>query len=177
MHQIYHRYEKWEDFRFGMWRDLGKGERAVLVERCLNFIRETDLFRAAMNRVIKEWPICSEHNLSNVKSNRRSWIGQAACSIELNCPEDITREAWGLLDPKLQIKANKSADKIIRKWELLNETKNYQLHFYMGTERLSRRDTRRGRPKVRSSRISSLISSNMQGNLEERFSFDEPWIQ
>jgi hypothetical protein len=71
----------------------------------------------AMNRVINEWVISCEQNLSNITINRKSWLGWAACSIQSKIPEIITRKAWFLLSLEQQEMANKIADDIIKKWE------------------------------------------------------------
>lgn len=145
MQRVWHRYEKWEDYKYGMWRSTETSEKESLIARVLELMNNTEKFKAAMKRVIFEWPISSEHNLSNQNANRQAWIGQAACSIELFSPEDVTRHCWGLLDTKTQDKANKVADQVIGEWETRYEGKDYQIHFYMGVEGLSRWVARRGR--------------------------------
>jgi len=168
MVRVWHRYEKWEDYKFGMWRDLSKDDSESLVKKASEFMSNTYLFKAAMRRVVYEWPISSEHNLSNINANRRSWIGQSACAIEIHCPEDITREAWGLIGKKLQNKANKAADSVISEWESIYENKNYQLHIYMGTQRLSGWNPRRSGRKTRGIGNSPFVSPYLQGHFEER---------
>jgi hypothetical protein len=68
-------------------------------------------------KAIELWPIACEHNLTDDTQNRRAWIGHAACQMAINCPEYITRSAWGYLTREQQGKANAMADKAIARWE------------------------------------------------------------
>ena len=69
-----------------------------------------------MLRVVNEWPLSCEHNLT-ADCNRQAWIGQAACCLALGVPEDITREAWHMLTQSQQDEANRKADEAILVWE------------------------------------------------------------
>jgi len=116
MKQIYHIYERWEDFINGMWRkETAKYEEAEL-PNIINFTGDCVLYGNAMLRVIKEWPISCEHNLTNVSINRRAWVGHAACCIEKGYPEIYCRSAWGLLTEQQRVDANKKADYAIEKY-------------------------------------------------------------
>lgn len=44
-------------------------------------------------------------------------MGQAASSIEINCPEYITRMAWNKLTDRQRLLANIQAEKNIYTWE------------------------------------------------------------
>jgi len=71
----------------------------------------------AMRKVIEHWPIASRVNLSDIRSNRRSWLGQAACCIESGIPEHITRMAWNALTNDQKDNANNVAKEVILLWE------------------------------------------------------------
>lgn len=107
-------YKNWEDWQNGMYRDVSKEEYLKFVEASISVLRDP---KNAMAKVVEEWPMSSRQNLSDFKSNRRSWLGQAACCLQANSPEQCTREAWGKLTNKERINANKIAEKTIRKWE------------------------------------------------------------
>jgi hypothetical protein len=117
MKRIYHPYHKWEEYINGMWRNVGTEEKAILLKRGIDFTGDAELYGSFMLRVIKEWPISCEHNLSNQGINRQAWIGHSATCIAINCPEDITRLAWHFLTQKQQDDANAKADETILLWE------------------------------------------------------------
>lgn len=118
MKQIYHQYNKWEDYKNGMWRKLSKEEDAELLPKIIEFTGDHKLYGAAMIDVINNWKYACEHNLSDLNINRRAWIGHAACCYRHKWPEYLVREAWNKLTIKQQSLANKAADEAIKQWEL-----------------------------------------------------------
>lgn len=93
--------------------------RAERVQRAAEILGDPVLCERAMRKVVAEWPIASEFNLSNAEINRRAWMGQAACSCYGGVHEDETREAWGLLSDFQRVRANRIATVVIKEW--LNE--------------------------------------------------------
>jgi len=89
-----------------------------LLKQAIEFTGNPPLYGSFMMRVIKEWPISCEHNLTCKGMNRQAWIGHAAACIAIGCPEHITREAWAYLTQEQQDLANAEADKAIAQWEL-----------------------------------------------------------
>jgi len=170
--RVWHRYELWEDYINGMYCSLNVDEKIQLKRNAIDLMKDVKRFYACMVRAVYEWPIASEHNLTSVGSNRRSWVGQAALAIEIGCPEDLTRLCWGELTNKERRLANKAADRVIEKWEVHYQTKNLQLHLYMGKSGLQARNTRRSGPEDRSNGTRAFISKNMPGDFNERFSAD-----
>jgi hypothetical protein len=124
----YHHYEKWEDFQSGMYANVETKNKSEAFKKCLEFIK-SDAFFNAMERVIYEWPFSCEQNLTNINSNRVAWIGQAACTIALAIPEDITRQAWGNLEKSKKRKANRKAELVISKWEKMYAGQSWQIRF------------------------------------------------
>lgn len=120
MIQLYHHYTKWEDYTAGMWRKVPKDEAARFLEDAIIFTSNHELYGKAMLRVIEEWPIACEQNLTDKSQNRQAWIGHAASCLEFNCPEYITRQAWAFLSRKQQNLANAAADFAIAKWESMH---------------------------------------------------------
>lgn len=116
MKQIYHPYQKWEDFRNGMWRKETKEYEERMLHEVIEFTGNHIKYGNAMLRVIKEWKISCEHNLSNQSINRKAWIGHAACCIEKSYPEYLVRTAWAMLTEQQRVDANKKADYAIQKW-------------------------------------------------------------
>jgi hypothetical protein len=122
--QIYHPYWKWEDFTNGMWRKETKDYENEYLPIAIKFTGDWNRYGAAMIRVINEWPVSCEHNLTDRSQNRRAWIGHAAVCLELGIPEYITRMAWHHLTEEQQVKANRKADIAIELWET-TKLKNY----------------------------------------------------
>ena len=115
MERIFHHYSLWEDFHAGMY-DENKAGRNERVHKAAYILGTPEICRAAMEKVISEWKISTEYNLSNAEINRKAWLGQAACSCYAGVHEDETREAWGLMTEPQRIEANRIAAVIIKKW-------------------------------------------------------------
>lgn len=112
---IYHHYEKWEDFKAGMYNYQKEG-REMRVKRAVDILSKPNVLYELMKMVTEQWPIATEQNLSNNMYGRHAFLGQTACNILDGVKEDETREAWGLLTDKQRIDANKIADKIYVEW-------------------------------------------------------------
>jgi len=125
--RIYTHYKSWEDYKNGMYKQqpesLGKIDLAVYN------LSDTKQCKASMERVIKEWPISASVNLS-IPGCQRPWLGRAACSIQYNISENITRIAWWKLSLEQQEIANEIADDIIAKWRLISH--NIQRSLFNG---------------------------------------------
>jgi hypothetical protein len=78
---------------------------------------DTDVFEANMMLVVSEWPLSCEANFTNGSINQVAWLGQAAAAIGIECPEDITKLAWGKLEKEKQDLANSAAKRQIKKWK------------------------------------------------------------
>lgn len=115
MERIFHHYNKWEDFHAGMYDECKEG-RKERVKQAASILGTPSICRKAMEKVIAEWRIATEYNLSNAEINRKAWLGQAACSCYAGIHEDETREAWGIMTESQRTEANRIAASIIRKW-------------------------------------------------------------
>lgn len=115
--RIYHPWPEWECFRAGFFTPTGCRET---LERwrsgCAELLGDLDRFRAAMARVLDEWPRSVEHNLTNESMNRIAWLGQASCCIELGACAEQTRSAFNLLPLKKQEAANRAAAEVLDEW-------------------------------------------------------------
>ena len=127
MKRIWHPYTEWEDYKNGMW-DTTAANKPHLLRKAIAFTGDHKLYGSFMMRVIIEWPISCEHNLTDLNQNRKAWIGHAATSLAIQCPEDITRQAWGYLTKQQQDDANLQAQIAIRLWEEDHARKNPDLH-------------------------------------------------
>jgi hypothetical protein len=117
MKQKYHKYNDWEDYKSGMWRKVPFNEESKYLDEAIRFTGSAQEYGSFMLRVAKEWPISCEHNLTDVSQNRKAWIGHAACCLAINCPEYLTRKAWGFLTKRQQDEANAQADIAIEWYE------------------------------------------------------------
>lgn len=128
MKRVWHRFERWEDYRAGMWRQVGAADARSFLARAIDFTGDAALYGSYMRKVIKCWPIACEHNLTDTGMNRKAWVGHAACCMAIGCPEDVTRAAWAHLTQQQQDDANAQAQAAIEEWEADYAAKSAQLH-------------------------------------------------
>ena len=115
--RVYHPYSSWEEYQYGMWRDVSGAEHAEFLSRAIAFTGDAEGYGVAMMRVVDEWPISCEHNMTCLNMNRHAWIGQAAVALECDIPEQVTREAWHHLTETQRNEANAVATLAIEAWE------------------------------------------------------------
>jgi hypothetical protein len=114
--RVWRPIESWEEVGFNMWGDC-PGRKDAL-RRAICFTGNHRLYGRYMIRVTQEWPNSCINALTDYSLNRRAWIGHAACALALQCPEDVTRQAWGHLTDEQRILANAQADRAIQSWEV-----------------------------------------------------------
>lgn len=102
-----------------MWRVISGEQAKEFIKRAAEFTGDAKLYGEWMMRVVQEWPISCEHNLTCSGMNKQAWIGHAACCLAIGCPEELTRLAWHTLSQEQQDEANAMADKAIAAWEEL----------------------------------------------------------
>ena len=108
--------DTWEEINFNMWGEVVN--RRLCLQRAIIFTGNHRLYGRYMRRVTLEWPNSCINALTDYNLNRKAWIGHAATALALRCPEDITRQAWGLLTDEQRILANRQADRAIQSWEV-----------------------------------------------------------
>lgn len=108
--------DQWEEIPANMWGEVVN--RRIFLQRAVIFTGNHRLYGCYMQRVTLEWPNSCINALTDYNLNRKAWIGHAACALALHCPEDITRQAWGLLTNEQRILANRQADRAIQSWEV-----------------------------------------------------------
>jgi hypothetical protein len=115
--RIYYHYQLWEDFLYGMYKNMTESEnQAILIDAKRLLTTPKELYKM-MKIVSLEWEKSTEQNLTNTSRNRQAWLGQAACCFACGASEGITKSAWNMLTKKQQNQANRIADKIIFEWE------------------------------------------------------------
>ena len=128
MKQKFHNYKNWEDYINGMWRKCEKEEEKEILHCAIEFTGDHERYGKAMLRVIEEWKITCEHNLTNESINQKAFIGHCAVCLELGIPEYITRIAWGYLTEDQRIKANLKAEQAIKIWKQKYKLENTLKH-------------------------------------------------
>lgn len=123
MERIFYHYSLWEDYHNGMYDECKQG-RQERVKKAVEILGTPEICKKAMERVVNEWTIATQYNLSNAEINRKAWLGQACCSLYANVHEDEVREAWGLLTNEQRKQANLIAYQIIKKWIYKYEKKH-----------------------------------------------------
>lgn len=116
MKRVWVPFELWEEVRSNMWGEVSDRRRAL--ERAVVFTGNHRLYGKFMMRVTMEWPNSCLNALTDLSLNRKAWIGHAAAALAIRCPEDVTRQAWGLLTHEQQAMANRQADRAIQSWEV-----------------------------------------------------------
>lgn len=111
--EVWHPFTAWEETRHNMWGCVS--HRSTWLTIAAAFTGNPELYGEWMQKVVTEWPVSCEHNLTK-PGDKRSWIGHAAVAMAIGCPEDIVREAWGLLTDKQREQANAKAQQAINNW-------------------------------------------------------------
>lgn len=126
--RVYHPYHAWEEVGAGMWSDVE--DRKAWVEKAIAFTSDHKKYGLHMMRVIKEWPISCENALTDPALNKKAWVGHAACAMAIGCPEDVVRQAWGVLSDEQRFLANREAERAIKQWDF-DYSKSLGLHHDM----------------------------------------------
>lgn len=123
-----------------MWNPPPRESRQAILSLAVRFTGDCEDYGNAMLEVITAWPKSAEHNLTATNMNRLAWVGHAAACFAHGIPEDVTREAWGMLSEEQRIAADKKAEIAVQEWEILYEKKNQQLCLVMEEEGLQGRN-------------------------------------
>lgn len=117
MKRVYHTWDKWECYPAGFYENNPPGDMTPkqAVDAYCEFLRDIPRFRAAMDRVLREWPNSCEHYLSNENMNRIAWLGQSAMCIETRVPAAF-RGGFNKLTKEEQRAANEAALDYLNKW-------------------------------------------------------------
>lgn len=119
MERIYHRYENWECFKAGFFRNVSGEEKKQLAEKVIELFEDSEQTKLFMKKVIVEWTYSCEHNLSNLSLNRVAWVGQSACCLFAKIPYSITMENWRFVSDDKKVEACEIAERIIKEYELI----------------------------------------------------------
>lgn len=108
MERIYHTWDEWECYPAGLYETLPPQE-GMSAQECRDayaeFLADLDRFRAGLEGVLSDWPMSTEHYLTNERMNRIAWLGQAAMCHQTRVPRAF-RSGFMLLTPAQQEAAN-----------------------------------------------------------------------
>lgn len=116
MRRQHFHYKEWEDYQAGMYQP--SDDIPTHAGLSADLLRDQDALREAMRDVTQQWPVSTAQNLTDTGSNRRSWLGQAACCLAHGSPEFTTCQAWWTLTDAERDAANAVADEVIAMWEM-----------------------------------------------------------
>jgi hypothetical protein len=115
--RFYCRYDQLEEFHAGMWRAVtSEAQSITLMALAVRLLRDTERFAAALDRVLREWPLSCRAEFTR-DGNRLAWFGQAACCIVHGVPESLTRRAWWKLSEPERAAANAIAAVALTRWD------------------------------------------------------------
>lgn len=112
--RVYHPHFVWEDLKAGMYAPM---RGAAEIEGGRELLANPEGLLEAMRDAIAGWPLAAEHFLTDAGSNRRAWVGQAACCHALGATAQATKAAWWQLAEDQRDEANAAADIAINEWE------------------------------------------------------------
>lgn len=115
--RVFHHYLLCEEYSTNMWKSVPPKDKKAYQNKSVDLMLDCCSFLDAMIRVINEWPHSCEAAISASTVNHQAWFGHAACAINHNAPEDITRLAWRELTEQQQDDANEAADMAIAMWK------------------------------------------------------------
>jgi ParB-like chromosome segregation protein Spo0J len=125
--RIFHTFEKWECHKAGFYSTKKDGMSSEQCEMAYaEFLKDSDLFRKSLDKVITEWKHSCEHYLTNKSMNRIAWLGQASVCYELGIPSRFC-SGFNLLTEQEQETANGIALEALNKWLIANDRKEISM--------------------------------------------------
>lgn len=129
MDRIYHRFEHWECYKAGFFKNSSSEEKDIQAKKVIELFSDPKKTEFYMRKVIELWPNSCEHNLTNLSMNRVAWIGQSACCLFAQIPYRITMENWRFVPEEFQKIACDIAEKITKEFEVNHKTRQLCLNF------------------------------------------------
>lgn len=167
MRQIWHPWTAWECYPAGMYDGPCKLSPEDAMQAYANFLRDLPRFKAAMERVMNEWPISCEHFLTNPNINRVAWLGQASMCIETGVSRKY-RGGFNTMEPDERDAANQAAQQALDQWTEGHEAKDRELPECLGAEGVPGRNTGRSAFGIDERMYSPVIQGGRLCDIEER---------
>lgn len=115
--RVFRHYELWEEFHHGMWRKIAAEDRRGYFDAARALILQPEAFRECMRRVLREWPVSCEVNLTSMSTNRPAWLWHAGACLATAAPEDVVRSVWPTLTDDEREAADRIAAEVVAEWE------------------------------------------------------------
>lgn len=114
--RTFHTFDKWECHKAGFYNSTKEGMTAQQCrEAYADFLRDSEKFAVALEKVTSEWIHSCEHYLTNKSMNRIAWLGQAAMCYATGVPS-VFCSGFNLLSDEEQETANLVALDWLNKW-------------------------------------------------------------
>ena len=117
MKRIWYSYDKWEDWKSGLYLNKKPDNEIIARSSLYELFSNQDLFFHSGIKMMHDWKISTDYNLSNTTSNRKSYLGQAIACYLYGYSMSFTAKVFTELDKKDQLESNKTAEKLIRFYE------------------------------------------------------------
>lgn len=122
MKKVWHRFDKWECYRHGMWTRAERASSPALLRDAIELTGDAVVYGAWMLHVVREWPVTCEHHFTDKSVNHLAHVGHCAAAMAIRCPENITRSAWAMLTDTQRGEANAAARYAVQEWARLYTT-------------------------------------------------------
>lgn len=117
MRRFYCAYTELEEYHAGMWRRVSDEEgRALLLDAAVRHLRDSVAFRAAMHRVLAEWPTSCLAAFTNPSLNKPNWLAHAGACLAVGVPEEFMRLGYWELSPPERERADRDAAECAAEW-------------------------------------------------------------
>lgn len=159
--KIWHPWNLWECYRAGFYSSaLPDGMDAETArQEYKKFLSDIPRFKAAMQRVSREWPNSCEHFLTNEQINRIAWLGQSSMCIETGIGSSF-RGGFKLLTLQGQRNANAAAQTFLTEW-IRGYKKDKGIFEAMGREGIPKGNSGRSSTGINEGKSSPLIQGNL----------------
>ncbi len=126
--RIFHTFEKWECHKAGFYKNTTEQYSHKEAEiKFSEILKDSEIFKQALNGVISNWKHSCEHYLTNKAMNRIAWIGQASVCYYSGIPSRYS-SGWNLLTNEEQEKANEIALEYINIWMKNNNRNSIEMN-------------------------------------------------
>ena len=117
MKRIWINYNKWEDYKNGLFETKKLQNEGFLIDECVKLLSDQNKFYSCGVEMINAWSNSANHNLSDIKANRKSYIGKAVCNFIIGANIKTTIKAWNTLSDETKELANNTALSLISYYE------------------------------------------------------------
>lgn len=115
--RIWFNYNEWEDWKGGFYSKAKIKNEIIATRNVLELFKNDDLFFRSACEMLDNWYYCTNYNLTNIATNRKSYIGQSTACYLYGYGSYFTSKVFVTLPKSVQNRANEVAIKIIKIYE------------------------------------------------------------